>query len=176
MEWLPADIRDSKYPSWCANDGLRRPHIKPDKQPAVPLILKNPWVEFRLGILNMTVSPNSATLELVMRPFIISNDVFPPGLILHRVMRQAACLTNQGIMVSPKRTLFFNLFSRAAGNVRACSSTSWIARSTEALESDSPTDASSMAVPNSASRCLAISLSTETADVSWSDLRCPCRS
>ena len=113
-------------------------------------------------------SPNSANFPLDRRPFIISKDVRPDGLTLHRVMRTAACLMSQGTTGESIFTGTANLSSRADLIVRHWPSTSCIARSTVPLLLESPTAEFSSAVPYVVARHLETSRAMSLADVSWS--------
>jgi hypothetical protein len=102
------------------------------------------WV---LGILKCTTSPNSATFDIGCLPRIFCIAVLPSGLTRHREIRHAACLISQSTIWAFMWILADILSSSADLSVRIWASTSWIALSTLALVFDSPTADASMEVP-----------------------------
>ena len=75
---------------------------------------------------------------------------------------------NHGTTVMSNLTFIATLLSRADLRVRTWPSTSWMARSTVALEFESPTAQNSIPVPKSVTLHLATALATSAAAGSWS--------
>lgn len=133
----------TSVPMRCSGDRISNPSQIPSLHASSYL----PGIDWVRGILKWTVSPNSATLATGCRPLIFCRDDCPSGRIRHRVMRHAACRTNQGNTLEPNLIFIATLLSKADLKVRSCPSISWIARSIVAFEFESPTADVSIEVP-----------------------------
>ena len=124
-------------------DRISNPSHTPSSQASSNL----PGIILVLGILKCTVSPNSAIWDSGCLPRILCIEVWPSGRTRQRVISAAACRMSHGTMFIRSRTFSPILSSKADLSVRICPSTSWMARSTDAFELESPTSEFSMAVP-----------------------------
>ena len=79
-------------PMRCSADRKSNPIQSPSSQRSSKL----PGMELVFGILKCTTSPNSATLDITMRPLIFWRDVLPSGRTRHLVINAPAWRMSHG--------------------------------------------------------------------------------
>ena len=119
----------------------------PNHSPSLHWSSYFPGMDWVLGILKCTVSPNSAIFAVGFRPRIFCKAVFPSFLTRHLDIRHPACLTIHSTTWDLMGTLTPIFSSRADLSVLTWPSMSWMALSTLAFEFESPTDDDSIALP-----------------------------